>query len=248
METVAGREIIRRMSRVLLLIAFMFPPFVSAQDGTSSQGPATFRVRKLAFDVTSGDIFSFKDDIFVPDPPNSKPRRLVGGMHPVWSPDGEKIAYCVRSGIGTNRIGEGQMHFINADGSGDKQVTNLEGGACPSDWSANGRLAFESKGVVYVMSADGNYGVKLSPGYGPRWSPDGKKLVFCRSAGNRQSSDSIWIINTDGTDARKVMTIIHKFSKRIGVPKGPLSCSLRRVKTKNALKYFRSISTEAMSD
>jgi TolB protein len=97
------------------------------------------------------------------------------------------------------------MRLINADGTADKQLTNLEGGACPSDWSPDGRLAFVSNGQVLVMTTDGEFARKIAPGYGGRWSPDGKKLLFCRLAADRQSNGSVWIVNEDGTDARKVI-------------------------------------------
>jgi len=155
--------------------------------------------------VLSGNILDFRDDIFVMEYPTAKPRRVAAGMSPVLSPDGQKIAYCVRSGLGTRHIGIGQMHVVNVDGSSDKQIMNLEGGACPCDWSADGRLALVSNGVIYVTNANGDYGTKITRGGTPRWSPDGKKLVFIRAGDAPKSDDAIWIIDADGANAQKII-------------------------------------------
>lgn len=194
------------MTKVLISVALVLPLLASAQDVKSaSSATLSYKVAKLAYDRLTGTLPYPQDDIFILDSPNSKPRHLGTGMSPVWSPDGKKIAYCLREGIGTRNIGTGQMRLINADGSGDKQLTNLEGGACPSDWSADGRLAFVSNGQILVMTTDDEHARKIAPGYGARWSPDGKRLLFCRLAADRQSSGSVWIVNEDGADAKKVI-------------------------------------------
>ena len=46
-----------------------------------------------------------------------------GCNHPVWSPDGRKIAF-IRS---FNNIVDGEVYTVNADGTGLKQVTNAHG-------------------------------------------------------------------------------------------------------------------------
>src|SRR6476661_2431497 len=52
-----------------------------------------------------------------------------------WSPDGRRVAYTAG----------GQLWIANADGSGRRQLTTLNGGASGPVWSATGdRLAFAS--------------------------------------------------------------------------------------------------------
>ena len=141
------------MKKLLLAIA-LIPCGLGYPQETTPSPTSTFRVKTLAYDVLSEDVLSghimdIRNDIFVMEYPKSKPRRVAAGRSPVLSPDGQKIAYCVPSGLGTRHIGIAQMHVINIDGSSDRQMTNLEGGACPSDWSADGRLAFVSGVLIY---------------------------------------------------------------------------------------------------
>jgi TolB protein len=84
---------------------------------------------------------------------------------------------------------------MNADGSGEEQLTDLEGyNSNAPAWSPNGRkIAFHSNrggGVgesdIYVMNADGSEQTRLTNltalGLGgahfASWSPDGEKVVF----------------------------------------------------------------------
>jgi Tol biopolymer transport system component len=99
------------------------------------------------------------------------------------------------------------MQVINADGSGHKQLTNLQGGACPVDWSRDGqKIAFggPTRGVL-VLGQGGESVTSVLPGIVGLWSPDGNKLAFWKYRESRQSSGSIWVANADGTDSRKVI-------------------------------------------
>jgi len=181
---------------------------------------------KLAFDVCRGGC-----DIFVMASLNSKPKRLVAGQSPAWSPDGERIAYCKREGLS----GFGQIHLINADGSGHKQLTMLEGGAYGPDWSPDGNtIAFTASGTILVMDKNGQGVRKIIGGYGARWSPDGKQLVFLQySAGH----GSICIVNADGTGARRVIEDNSSVLEAAWFPDGKsiAFCSEREHKHKSAI-------------
>ena len=57
------------------------------------------------------------------------------------------------------------------------------------------------------MKADGSGMVRLTdPGEGvqPHWSPDGKRIVYLRYGGEERLDD-IWVMNADGSGARRVV-------------------------------------------
>src|SRR5262245_50859465 len=105
-------------------------------------------------------------------------RRATPGFFgfPAWSPDGQTIAV---AGL-----------FINADGSGQRNVARDWGLDGLPVWSPNGRkIAFQSgrdecHGEIYVMNADGRGLRRLTrnglPDGQPMWSPSGRRIAFLR--------------------------------------------------------------------
>ena len=98
-----------------------------------------------------------------------------GNGHPVWSPDGDRIAFL------SNRSGSGDIYVMNVDGSGVERLT--EGNSLRGiSWSPDGeRIVFDA-GDIYVMNADGSDVVQLTDNYFPfhfpSWSPDGERIAF----------------------------------------------------------------------
>lgn len=89
-------------------------------------------------------------------------------------------------------------------------MTKTKNGACLPDWSPNGeKLAFTAHGgkasSVFVIGKNGENPTEITLGYGARWSPNGKQLLFCRNPERRGDTGSIWIIDADGTGAKKVI-------------------------------------------
>ncbi len=63
----------------------------------------------------------------------------------------------------------------------------------------------ERKCYIWIMNADGSNPKQITKHDGvdvhPRWSPDGKKIVF---QSNRSGNRDIWIVNTDGSGLRQI--------------------------------------------
>ena len=73
-------------------------------------------------------------------------------------------------------------------------------------WSPDGTLlAVSSFAGVVTMKPDGSdRTVVLENAYSPAWSPDGKRLVVVREGTEEDESNTLAIVNADGSDARNV--------------------------------------------
>jgi Tol biopolymer transport system component len=189
---------------VFFILSFSFCVFAGSAHCQSPSESPKWQVKKLAIEVSRGSSEP-EGDIFIIDPVNTKPRRLVEGVYPAWSPDGERIAYGTRSGHGY-----GQIYVINADGSGRRQLTNVNGGTFFPDWSPDGeKIAFtvglgSKSPMVWVMNKDGDNAKPVTEGSAARWSPDGSRLAFFRAPKNPGGKGSMWVVNADGTGGKKV--------------------------------------------
>ena len=148
-----------------------------------------------------------------------------------WSPDGRKIVFNSNMALdGSDAVTANSTQniwLVNADGTGLKPLTRLEGtfsGASLSAWSHDGRkIAFTSGGAfdgsnaagptfnLWVMNADGSGATPLTrfvnaANMQPVFSPDGARLAFLSSRALDGSdffgaSTNLWVAASDGSGA-----------------------------------------------
>lgn len=117
---------------------------------------------------------------------------------------GERIAFsCGREDLGL------EVCVMNADGSGQRNLTRYPANDFQPSWSPDGRrIAFASDRdngnlEVYVMDAGGGDQRRLTRTKGgggssnPAWSPDGRRIAF-------GGVDGLYLVNADGGGLRRL--------------------------------------------
>jgi len=193
-------------------------PAVSAR----STVPAQVGTSRIAFLVgvwkpsPSGSFM--ETELYAMNADGSDKRRLVRSASgraswPVWSPDGLKLAFAKQLGpaIGQCVVCHTEIFVVNADGSGQRNLTGTLGGDAPA-WSPDGQtIAFSSardpssNPTLYVMNADGS-GLRrvtedVADAWEPAWSPDGRRIAFGRvvgGVGNNRDGE-VFVVNADGS-------------------------------------------------
>jgi TolB protein len=150
-------------------------------------------------------------DIYRISASGGQPQRLTnspgidtGGS---YSPDGSKIVF------ESDRGGTQQLYVMNADGSNQRRISFGGGRYATPVWSPRGDLiAFTRQGGgafrIGVMNPSGGGERLLTNSWGdegPSWSPNGRVLMFFRSAQGSGRPD-LWSVDLTGVNARKIPT------------------------------------------
>ncbi len=123
------------------------------------------------------------------------------------SPDASRLVYS-RTVVGSGT----DIYSANADGTGERRLTDAPRDDLTPCWSADGRTILYSEGAnnwLMTMAADGSGKRALSEDVGPtrvrfsqaRYSPDGTRIV---AKGIQGGSVQIHVMNADGTSPRAI--------------------------------------------
>lgn len=183
------------------------PAALNSPSPTPSQTPTTEpeenQVQLLASPATSTPTPTQTEELESTTTPATTATPMGGGM-------GE-LAYA------SNLTGLPQIWLISADGTSQRQITDMPEGACQPDWSPDGsKVVFISPcasnqeiypgASLFVINADGSGLTPLptTPGgdFDPAWSPDGKKIAFTSLRDYNRSQ--IYVINLEDSSVESV--------------------------------------------
>jgi len=137
--------------------------------------------------------------------PIGEPVQLAAGSHPIWSPDGRRIAYIVKKAL----------HVMSADGTDDQEVISV-------NFPESGTYAWSPDGdQIYIQEfrTDGTETCAISISTKERrivlaedpsmhaqhltCSPDGKRLAFLKP-GPPSGRYQVFTVDVDGTNLRQL--------------------------------------------
>jgi Tol biopolymer transport system component len=157
--------------------------------------------KKIAFSRFIGRGYQ----VFLMNPDGSGATQLTRGdgaaSDAAWSPDGRRIAF-------TRCRGSCHVYVIDADGTGERRLTNGEppGEESPT-WSPDGRrIAFVDINGLFVMDVEGGAWQRLTDGpaddANPAWSPVAPVIAFDGSRG--LFDGDIYVVGANGGELANV--------------------------------------------
>jgi Tol biopolymer transport system component len=133
---------------------------------------------------------------------------------PAWSPDGLMLAFGKRLGpaIGQCGVCHTEIFVMNADGSGQRNLTREWGFEVFPVWSPDWRMIAFASGQnpdLFVMNADGSGQRRVSQDAIPvmgrvSWSPDGRRLAFVSGVQGNPGNLNIYVVNVDGSGQQQL--------------------------------------------
>ncbi len=194
---------IRPLADALLLVSLVMPVFATSTYAAQSATDAGNQIVYAAGEADAHTLYTMNND-------GTNARKLVtkgDNTEPDWSPDRTRIAFSSRREEQTN------IYVVNADGSGEQQITQSSGPTSNTQprWSPDGKsLAFVSNRTgslnVYTIQVDGGNIQQITREIGsdsvsPTWSPDGTQLAY---SSNKAEAFEIYVTDRAGKNPRSI--------------------------------------------
>jgi Tol biopolymer transport system component len=199
------------------------PETIAGQPHGGTEGPSWLGRGRLLFDSNRN---GGPDDwhLFAVDVSDGEPVQLTKGAdgienHGVLSGDGTSLFFAkfLATGDPQEPFGGGGIFVSDPDGRHERQVTHTPAGGVDEwpDIAPDGtRIAFTrghvgAAGGLMVVNRDGTALTTLVPAamepLRPRWSSDGRTIVFHTNGTRFQTeSSNVWVVNADGSGLRQM--------------------------------------------
>ena len=162
-------------------------------------------------EIEGPDPYDYEYELAITTLEYGQPRRVTEDNrfdnYPVWSPDGERIAFVQAEDVGDDLVSRVTLHTMAADGT-DRQIEAGRVVHHPPAWSPKGeRIAYlgrnkHGENAIYVLEEYEN--LLTDAVSGPSWSPDGERIAYAKADGDEVA---LYTIAADGTNARRLAAI-----------------------------------------
>ena len=189
-----------RIGRSLIAAALV----VAAAGMVIEVAGASFRGKNglVAFD--DGSVFPSRIGVVNPDGSGETTLTQQGDHWPRWSADGKKIVFF------STRDGDGEILVMNADGTGQTQLTSNTVEDQVPEWTSDGRIVFgrragPSHWDIWIMNADGSGQRQLTDlgavSVWPTPSPSANEVAF---SSNFEGNFHVYTMQLDGSHLQQV--------------------------------------------
>src|SRR5215472_9518085 len=190
---------------------------LAPSSASAASSAANGRIAFSQWDLLPGGNLSGHSNVYTINPNGTGRRQLThvsatqAAGAPDWSTDGTRIVY------ESNQTGDYRIWVMNADGSGQRRLTDDPGFAdLEPAWSPDGKRILFSRcddhlgGIagcdLVVMNAAGTDVRRLAGGHWTyvrgQYSPDGRRIVVGADRGGFLSA--LWVMRADGTDLHRI--------------------------------------------
>jgi len=146
---------------------------------------------------------------------------------PRLSPDGRWIAFD-GAPPGKPAFSDFDIQIVRPGGGDRRTLTNSSAWDVDADWSPDGRWLSLSRATphsgdlsrsssIWLVRRDGTHAHRLVEGYGARWAPDGRRLVYQPRAGQGRR---LAIIDADASNQHVILQSGHFVSPAAWSPDG----------------------------
>ncbi|MDE2805303.1 MAG: S9 family peptidase [Gemmatimonadota bacterium] len=163
----------------------------------------------------------WESSIHIVDSDGSRPRNLIAGASPRWSPNGDRIAFLAADDGGNTQI---FVRWMDAEGA-VSQVTRVEEGPSAPEWSPDGtRLAFTMSVPAENPSAR-HWQVSLPRPEGADWTPGPRIIESLVYRQDRvgfldESFRHIFVVPADGGTPRQLTGGDYNYGAPVWEPNG----------------------------
>ncbi|MYJ10336.1 MAG: S9 family peptidase, partial [Gemmatimonadetes bacterium] len=163
----------------------------------------------------------WESSIHIVDSDGSRPRSLIAGASPRWSPNGDRIAFLAPDDAGNTQI---FIRWMDAEGA-VSQVTRVEESPSAPEWSPDGtRLAF-TMSVPAENPSSRHWQVSLPRPEGADWTPGPRIIESLVYRQDRvgfldESFRHIFVVPADGGTPRQLTRGDHNYGAPVWEPGG----------------------------